>query len=174
MQHCWATEPSARPAVGRVLECLQYMIRERQQQAAASSSGAAGGPTPCVASDPLPHLLANPPQRKQIHWWQAPHVRKAALVKGVGSEASASQPANSAPASQVGRMYTGLVTAGGAVGGVSRVVKARDLSCSLNAAWVGSHASCLIWSHCICPAVGSQGSTLMLWHRAAGAPCDVC
>lgn len=102
MQHCWATEPSARPSVSRVLECLQYMIRERQQQAAASSSGDAGGATQLVASDPLPHLLANPPQRKQAHWWQAPHVRKASLLKAVGSEASASQPATSAPPSQVG------------------------------------------------------------------------
>lgn len=104
MQHCWATEPSARPSVSRVLECLQYMIRERQQQAAASSSDAAGGPSPCVASDPLPHLLATAPQRKQTHWWQAPHVRKASLLKGVGSEASASQPETSAPPSQVGGM----------------------------------------------------------------------
>lgn len=93
MQHCWATELSARPTITRVLECLDYMVREKQQ-AAAGGNAPEGG----AASDPLPHLLANPPQRK-AHWWQSQHLRRASLLRAMGSEASVSQAAS--PPSQV-------------------------------------------------------------------------
>lgn len=62
MQHCWATEPSARPKISRVLECLQYMVRQRQQQQQSARDGTYSEP------GPLPVLLSMPPPRKQQPW----------------------------------------------------------------------------------------------------------
>lgn len=105
MQHCWATDPAARPSVSRVLECLRYMISERQQQLQSTTAGthAAGAAQRTLASDPLPQpeLLASPPPRKTQHWWQQQHMERLALMKMLGSETSASPPVTEAPPSQV-------------------------------------------------------------------------
>jgi hypothetical protein len=72
MQHCWATEASARPKISRVLEALQYMVRQRQQQ----QQGADG-----TSSElgPLPVLLSMPLPRKQQPWQH--QMQRAAVLK---------------------------------------------------------------------------------------------
>jgi hypothetical protein len=109
MQHCWATEPAARPSISRVLECLRYMISERQQQllqiSTTDGTHAVSAAQRSLVSDPLPQpeLLASPPPRKTQHWWQQQHMQRLALMKMLGSETSASPPVTEAPVSQVGR-----------------------------------------------------------------------
>lgn len=104
MQHCWATEPAARPSISRVLECLRYMISERQQQQlqdiTSGGTHAVSAAQRALVSDPLPELLASPPPRKTQHWWQQQHMQRLALMKMLGSETSASPPVTEAPASQ--------------------------------------------------------------------------
>jgi hypothetical protein len=72
MQHCWATEPSARAPISRVLECLQYMVRQRQQQQQAAD-GTTSDP------GPLPVLLSMPPPSKQQPWQH--QMQRAAALK---------------------------------------------------------------------------------------------
>jgi len=100
MQHCWATDPDARPSISRVLECLQHMITERQHKARGSMDVQAGGPGRLAASAPLPLLLQSAPPSKQ-HWWQLHAMQRLSLMKMMGSETSNSQP-GTVPPSQVG------------------------------------------------------------------------
>lgn len=100
-----------RPSISRVLECLRYMISERQQRLQSTTTAdthAAGAAQHTLASDPLPQpeLLASPPPRKTQHWWQQQqHMQRLALMKMLGSETSASPPVTEAPASQVGHTH---------------------------------------------------------------------
>lgn len=100
MQHCWATDAAARPGINRVLECLQYMIAQREQPHLAHADRPAGlwGAT-WSASAPLPILLASQPPRKQ-QWWQQPHLmQRASFVKLLGGDGSGSSKVAGASAS---------------------------------------------------------------------------
>lgn len=105
MQHCWATDLEARPTISRVLECLEYMLQERQQQRLA---GPAASAERQAVSAPLPLLLQSPPPRKQQHWWQHQNVQRLALLKVVGSEGSSS-PMASAAGLQVSQSQSSVV-----------------------------------------------------------------
>eukprot|EP00775_Hariotina_reticulata_P003316 gene3316-3593_t len=63
MEHCWATDPECRPSVDRLLECLRFMIRERQDSdEEASPSGLQHSKS---APSPMALLKQLPDKRKQ-------------------------------------------------------------------------------------------------------------
>jgi hypothetical protein len=64
MEHCWATDPEGRPSVERLLECLKFMIRERQDADELSSSS--GLPHSKSAPSPMALLKQLPDKRKQV------------------------------------------------------------------------------------------------------------
>lgn len=86
MEHCWSSDPAARPSIDRVLQCLEFMVSERQQLPAAG--GAGGGVGTPSASAPMPSLLTSQPLRKQQHWWQQPQFlsRHVPLLMQLGSD----------------------------------------------------------------------------------------
>lgn len=108
MEHCWASQPSARPTISQVLECLHYMIsvrRQQHQQQPAATGGSACTTAAEVSQDvaatgPLPHLLTrSPPQRQQPSWQKHQQL---------GCELSSSQHSSSeAPAQVSGRPIQG-------------------------------------------------------------------
>ncbi|KAF8061383.1 roco8 [Scenedesmus sp. PABB004] len=62
MEHCWATESANRPSIDRVLECLRFMVLERQGHAAGAPAG--GGGAACGAGGAPPALLARPAEAR--------------------------------------------------------------------------------------------------------------
>ncbi|WIA34798.1 hypothetical protein OEZ86_013101 [Tetradesmus obliquus] len=50
MENCWATEPTNRPTADRIIECLRYMIIERQRNLAGSRQGTPGTPLAAAAA----------------------------------------------------------------------------------------------------------------------------
>jgi hypothetical protein len=91
MQQCWATQPPDRPTASAAVECLQYMIQQRQGQ----TSGSADAP---IAPPPL---LAAGLQQQQ-HPSTAAAVQQQQVQQGPGGVENTSQRGTGADLLQVG------------------------------------------------------------------------
>lgn len=86
MQKCWATQPPDRPTASAAVECLQYMIQQRQSQTSGSAD-APIAPPPLLAAglqqQQLPGM-AQAVQQQRVQ--QGPGGGEGMLQRGTGAD----------------------------------------------------------------------------------------
>jgi hypothetical protein len=96
MCSCWATDPAIRPKAERIVECLRYMIIERQKNLAAGAAAAAA--TAAAAADDATAAAAMAPNTPAIGGVQPMFLKVPSLLRRAADDPAPKPTAGAAAA----------------------------------------------------------------------------